>query len=232
MFGFLGGLVNGVASYFGAQSNNQTQLEMQANQENYNTQMANTAYQRAQADMKAAGLNPILAATNGGAASPVAPAANLQSPLQAAAGGISQGISTATALKTADATIDNLVAQNAKILAETKTEQNKPAEIQARIANIGADTQKKGEEIDLLGARNRIENQVLHGAVRDALKADAESDFMKSPQGKLLYQFGFGGQQLSRTLDPVSSLVNSAKSGVSVGRDWTRWRDEKWASPR
>lgn len=44
--------------------------EMTGRQENYQTQMANTAYQRAMADMKAAGLNPMLAYQQGGNPAP------------------------------------------------------------------------------------------------------------------------------------------------------------------
>lgn len=44
-------------------------------QRDYETSMANTAYQRGMADMEAAGINPILAAGAGGAGTPVGSAA-------------------------------------------------------------------------------------------------------------------------------------------------------------
>lgn len=50
------------------------------NQQAYNTGMANTAYQRSVADMKAAGLNPIMGVSSGGAASPPISAPTVSAP--------------------------------------------------------------------------------------------------------------------------------------------------------
>lgn len=79
--GLLGGLGAGLFSYGGSKSANRTNLKiareqmefqraMVAQQMQYQTEMSNTSYQRAMADMEAAGLNPILAARVGGAGTP------------------------------------------------------------------------------------------------------------------------------------------------------------------
>ena len=77
----LGGLAGGVGSYLGTQSANEANValnqatmdfnaqEAQKNRD-YQTEMSNTAYQRAIKDMSVAGLNPMLAYSQGGASSP------------------------------------------------------------------------------------------------------------------------------------------------------------------
>lgn len=88
--GLGGAVVGGLASFFGQNSANQTNIRLQkeANkfsakqaqkQMDFQKDMSNTAYQRSMADMKKAGLNPMLAYQQGGASSPSGAAGSVQS---------------------------------------------------------------------------------------------------------------------------------------------------------
>jgi hypothetical protein len=86
----LGGTVAGLGSYFGQQQANQANTEMAREQMAFQERMSNTSYQRAITDMIAAGLNPMLAYSQGGASTPSGQTAVAQSALGAAANSATQ----------------------------------------------------------------------------------------------------------------------------------------------
>lgn len=117
--GSFGELGASFMSSLGQQSANQANRDIANTQMQFQERMSNTSYQRAVNDLTQAGLNPMLAYSNGGASTPAGASAVMQNALEP---GVSSGLKAAMN----KAQIDNMVEQNEKLKAETATAKQMP----------------------------------------------------------------------------------------------------------
>lgn len=174
--GGLFGMIGGIASAGMAKK------EAQRNRD-FQERMANTAYQRAMADLRKAGLNPILAAKMGGASTP--PGAMAHAPRIDTSG----VVGTALKIKRAKQERRNL----------TKQEEH----MNALIATEWAKQSKMGREETLLTA-STAHTDLMNKQLFLALpKMELESKIYSSPQGEAfrwmekLSPFGGTARQLA-----------------------------------
>lgn len=87
-----GSVISGGLGYFGTQQTNAANAQQAQLNRDFQAGQTGTAYQRAVADMKAAGLSPMLAYSQGGAASGSGSQAVMQDKLSALSSGAKQGL--------------------------------------------------------------------------------------------------------------------------------------------
>jgi hypothetical protein len=243
----LGGAFGSVLGFIGQEETNDTNVMLAREARHSAENMSNTAYQRATADMRAAGLNPALMFGRGQAASsPVTQAPRVDNELGAAASSGVQIAQALSSLRQADALIDKTGAETQNVKADTAIKMVQPENVKAMTAMYGANTAKAVAE------RALIEEQIptIKPLASSRIAHDAASAYSHTAAGSLAsargvnerrsYGQGYSGREVGSLQGVMEALrdqydlrgraaqVGPAASSFMdlIGRAWSGGRDQ------
>lgn len=179
-----GGLFTNASNRNIASSANQAAELSSERQMQFQEQMSSTAWQRGVKDMEAAGLNPMLAYSQGPATTPTGSSFNpqvptMRNPVPEAVQAYNNSAATAAQVKQADAQTQNLVAMADKAKADadyTRTvTSGYQGEQQARVASIKATTEKTITDTNLSAHQALLVIQEVKNAIAENRQIQANT---------------------------------------------------------
>lgn len=163
-------LIGGFLQQSGANDRNNAQIGAAREQMAFQERMSNTAYQRAMADMRAAGLNPILAYQKGGASTPGGAMPNLENPNGGWGPALAGSVNSAREAYQTKHAVDNTQQDTQKKSAETDVQRatvdlTKATEQKAKVDTITSATQAELNNAQAQYAKENTLNAALNNVI-------------------------------------------------------------------
>lgn len=166
--------MSGSASAKGAKKQNEMSMRMMKKQMEWQEYMSNTAHQREVADLRAAGLNPILSATGGmGASTPSGSSAPIVN---------EEGAGVSSALQALTALAESTLAKETAALKKAETEQTEvvtATEIPQRVSLMKGQEASAKAQANNLVVDAQLKGQQTFKVMKEQDQLDALTDLLK-----------------------------------------------------
>lgn len=206
MWGALGAaVIGGLMSNRGQEMANEANATIARENREFQERMSNTSYQRAVGDLKSAGLNPILAYSQGGASTPAGSTAVMGNTMGAGVSSAAQAAGSYVDMQMRKAAVEQAEATTEKIRSETMERSANSAYLLAQI-----------RQMQFLGDKTSAESETA-----DAVARGSHEDF------KSRWRFGaWDNDRLRERAQTGLAMVENALRGETFSADVARRKAE------